>query len=54
MGVAQQTDLTKITYLNLFNNRIKNITSLDSLINLTTLVLSFNEIETIEGLNGNT
>ena len=37
-------------YLNLFSNRIKKIKFLDKLVNLNTLILSFNEIEQIEGL----
>lgn len=37
-------------YLNLFSNRIKKIKCLDKLVNLNTLILSFNEIEQIEGL----
>lgn len=37
-------------YLNLFQNRIKTIVNLDKLVNLNTLILSFNEIEVISGL----
>lgn len=51
--MSRQNDLTKIVYLNLFNNKIKRITNLDILPNLATLILSFNEIENIEGLNNN-
>ena len=41
-------------YLNLFNNKIKKIEFMQSLPNLLTLILSFNEIEEIEGLSANT
>jgi Leucine-rich repeat (LRR) protein len=34
----------------LFSNRIKKIKFLEKLVNLNTLILSFNEIEQIEGL----
>jgi Leucine-rich repeat (LRR) protein len=54
VNLSRQRDLTKIVYLNLFNNKIKRITNLEGLPNLTTLILSFNEIEEIEGLNNNT
>ena len=53
VNLSRQRDLTKIVYLNLFNNKIKRITNLEGLPNLTTLILSFNEIEEIEGLNNN-
>jgi len=53
VNMSRQNDLTKILYLNLFNNKIKCITNLDGLPNLATLILSFNEIEQIEGLNNN-
>lgn len=53
VNLSRQRDLTKIVYLNLFNNKIKRIASLEGLPNLNTLVLSFNEIEEIEGLNKN-
>lgn len=44
----QSTD--NITYLNLFNNKIKKIHGLSNLKNLKTLILSFNNIEEIRGL----
>lgn len=53
VNLSRQLDLTKIVYLNLFNNKIKRITNLEGLPNLSTLILSFNEIEEIEGLNNN-
>jgi len=53
VNMSRQNDLAKIVYLNLFNNKIKSITNLDGLPNLATLILSFNEIEQIEGLNNN-
>ena len=40
-------------YLNLFNNKIKKIESLQGLTNLQTLILSFNEIEELDGLSNN-
>ncbi len=43
--------MNQIVYLNLFSNRIKKIKCIDKLINLNTLILSFNEIEAIEGLS---
>lgn len=49
-NVSRETDFSLIVYLNLFSNRIKKIKSLEKLINLNTLILSFNEIECIEGL----
>jgi Leucine-rich repeat (LRR) protein len=48
--VSRENDFTLIVYLNLFSNRIKKIKGLDRLVNLNTLILSFNEIEQIEGL----
>lgn len=44
-NVSREQDFTLIVYLNLFSNRIKKIKGLDKLINLNTLILSFNEIE---------
>ena len=48
--MSREQDYSLIVYLNLFSNRIKKIKGLDKLINLNTLILSFNEIEQIEGL----
>jgi Leucine-rich repeat (LRR) protein len=48
--VSREHDYSLIVYLNLFSNRIKKIKGLDKLVNLNTLILSFNEIEQIEGL----
>ena len=50
INICREKDLSQVIYLNLFNNKIKKIECLDSLVNLTTLILSFNEIEEIEGL----
>lgn len=44
-NISRENDHTMIVYLNLFSNRIKKIKSLDKLVNLNTLILSFNEIE---------
>jgi len=49
-GVSRENDLSQITYLNLFSNKISKIKCLEGLVNLNTFILSFNEIETIEGL----
>ena len=54
INISRERDLTKIVYLNLFNNKIKKIENLDGLVNLQTLILSFNEIEEIEGISKNT
>ena len=43
--VSREHDFSLIVYLNLFSNRIKKIKALDKLVNLNTLILSFNEIE---------
>ena len=51
VNISRERDLSKIVYLNLFNNKIKKIENLNGLINLQTLILSFNEIEEIEGLS---
>ena len=48
--MSREIDFSTIVYLNLFSNRIKKIKSLEKLVNLNTLILSFNEIEQIEGL----
>ena len=50
-NVSREKDFSQIVYLNLFSNRIKKIKNLEKLVNLNTLILSFNEIEIIEGLN---
>mmetsp|Transcript_8729 Transcript_8729/g.8018 ORF Transcript_8729/g.8018 Transcript_8729/m.8018 type:complete len:356 (+) Transcript_8729:184-1251(+) len=49
-NICREKEAGSILYLNLFSNRIKQIKALDSLVNLTTLILSFNQIEAIEGL----
>ena len=49
-NVSREKDYSQIVYLNLFSNRIKKIKCLEKLVNLNTLILSFNEIEQIEGL----
>lgn len=49
-SVSRENDFSVIVYLNLFSNRIKKIKALEKLVNLNTLILSFNEIEQIEGL----
>lgn len=48
--MSRENDFSTIVYLNLFSNRIKKIKCLEKLVNLNTLILSFNEIEQIEGL----
>ena len=53
INLSCQTDLTKITYLNLFNNCIRKIEALEGLINLEILILSFNQIQEIKGLSKN-
>jgi len=49
-NICRDHNLQSITYLNLFNNKIRKIGGLFSLVNLKTLILSFNEIEEIENL----
>ena len=49
-SICRETSLENITYLNLFNNKIKKIQGLDSMHNLKTLILAFNEIEEMEGI----
>jgi len=44
-NVSREKDFSLIVYLNLFSNRIKKIKCLEQLVNLNTLILSFNEIE---------
>ena len=50
-NISREKDFSHIVYLNLFSNRIKKIKNLERLINLNTLILSFNELEQIEGLS---
>jgi protein phosphatase 1 regulatory subunit 7 len=50
INISREKDLSKIVYLNLFNNKIKKIEGLQQLLNLETLILAFNEIDVIEGL----
>lgn len=45
VNLNRQRDLSQIRYLNLFNNCIRKICSLDQLVNLETLILSFNQID---------
>ena len=42
VNISRQRDLTKIVYLNLFNNCIRSIEALDGLTNLEVLILSSN------------
>jgi Leucine-rich repeat (LRR) protein len=49
-SICKEVELENITYLNLFNNKIKRISGLDSLVNLKTLILSFNELEDMDGI----
>ena len=49
-NICREANVQNITYVNLFNNRIKQIRGLSNLVNVKTLILSFNEIEEIEGL----
>jgi Leucine-rich repeat (LRR) protein len=44
-NICREPDSSIIIYLNLFSNRIKKIKCLEKLVNLQTLILSFNEIE---------
>ena len=53
INISREKDLSKIVYLNLFNNKIKKIECLQQLLNLETLILAFNEIDVIEGLECN-
>ena len=50
-NMARERDYSAIVYLNLFSNRIKKVKCLEQLVNLNTLILSFNEIDQIEGLS---
>lgn len=45
--ISRENEIGRIVYLNLFNNKIKRIECMESLPNLLTLILSFNEIEEI-------
>jgi Leucine-rich repeat (LRR) protein len=49
-NICREKNIQNITYINLFNNKIKKIEGLENLVNIKTLILSFNEIEQIEGL----
>ena len=49
-NVSREKDYSSIVYLNLFSNRIKKMKCLEKLVNLNTLVLSFNEVEQVDGL----
>lgn len=50
-SVCRERNLDNISYLNLFNNKIKKMQGLSRLKNLKTLILSFNEIEEIDDLD---
>jgi hypothetical protein len=50
LNMCREPNVKNITYINLFNNKIKKISGLNNLSNLKTLILSFNEIEEMEGL----
>ena len=50
VNICREPNVKNITYINLFNNKIKKISGLNNLSNLKTLILSFNEIEEMEGL----
>ena len=50
-NICREMNVQNITYVNLFNNKIKKIWGLNNLVNVKTLILSFNEIEEIEGLD---
>ena len=49
-SICREVQLENIFYLNLFNNKIKKIVGLDNMHNLKTLILSFNEIEDMDGI----
>lgn len=49
-SLCRDTNFENILYLNLFDNKIKKMKGLSQLVNLKTLILSFNEIEEIEGI----
>ena len=50
-NVCREINLSKITYLNLFNNKIKKIEGLSMLKSLKSLILSYNEIDEIGDLS---
>ena len=50
-NVCREINLGKITYLNLFNNKIKKMEGLTQLKSLKSLILSYNEIEEIGDLS---
>jgi Leucine-rich repeat (LRR) protein len=41
-SICKEVMLEKITYLNLFNNKLSKIKCLSGLVNVKTLILSFN------------
>ena len=49
-NISREFNLSNITYLNLFNNNLKKIGEINTLTNLKILILSFNMIEEIDGL----
>ena len=49
-SLCKEVTLENISYLNLFNNKIKKVAGLSGLVNLKTLVLSFNELQDLDGL----
>lgn len=51
--VSRCIDLKLVTYLNLFNNKINKMIDFSTLQNLETLILSFNEIKKVEGIQSN-
>ena len=51
-SVCRDRNLGNISYLNLFNNKIKKMQGLSQLKNLKTLILAFNEIEEIDDFSG--
>jgi hypothetical protein len=53
VNISREQDLTKVIYLNLFNNKLRKIEGIKALVNLETLILAFNEIDMIEGLECN-
>lgn len=50
-NVCRDVNLNKITYLNLFNNKIKKMEGLSQLKALKVLILSYNEIDEIGDLS---
>jgi protein phosphatase 1 regulatory subunit 7 len=53
VNISREQDLSKVIYLNLFNNKLRKIEGIKALVNLETLILAFNEIDMIEGLECN-